>query len=51
VGLAYTDGDARRIDEERLGRFFLRAFLVATIAEIVVWALRFAGLFGGPCPV
>jgi hypothetical protein len=51
VWLAYTEGSARRIDEEKLGRFFLRAFLIATVAEIVVWALRFAGLFGGPCPV
>jgi hypothetical protein len=51
IALAYTEGDARRLDQEKLGRFFIRVFLVATVVEIVVWVLRFFGLFGGPCPV
>jgi Protein of unknown function (DUF2752) len=33
------------------GKLLARALGAAFAAAIVVWALRFLGLFGGPCPV
>jgi hypothetical protein len=51
VWLVARDGHARTIDEERLGQRLLLGLVGAVSLEIVVWALRFFGLFGGPCPV
>ena len=49
--LVFREGNARRVDEERLGRAFLHVAVWATIGETLVWAVRFFGLLGGPCPV
>ena len=49
--LVFREGNARRVDEERLGRAFIKIAIWATIAETLVWVVRFFGLLGGPCPV
>ncbi len=49
--LVFHEGNARRVDEERLGRAFLYVAVWATIGETLVWVVRFFGLLGGPCPV
>jgi hypothetical protein len=49
--LVLRDGNARKLDEERLGRVLLIALVVVVSLQIVHWALRFNGWFGGPCPV
>jgi hypothetical protein len=51
LALVYTDGHAKRLDEEKLGRFFLVSLVYATMIEFAVWGLRFAGFLGGPCPL
>jgi hypothetical protein len=45
------DGNVRAVVEGRLGRFVPYAMAVTYACEVVLWALRFFGLFGGPCPV
>jgi hypothetical protein len=49
--LVAREGTARRIDEEPLGQKLLLMLVGAVTLEIVFWALRLFGLFGGPCPV
>jgi hypothetical protein len=49
--LVFREGHARRVDEERLGRLFLRIIVWGVAAQTLVWGARFFGLFGGPCPV
>jgi hypothetical protein len=51
VWLVARDGHARTIDEERIGQRLLLGLVAAVTLEIVVWALRYQGLFGGPCPL
>jgi hypothetical protein len=51
VVLLARTGDARDVGEGRLGRALVRGLTIAVVVEIVVWVLRFAGLFGGPVPV
>jgi Protein of unknown function (DUF2752) len=36
---------------EGSGRVLARALAAVFVVAILVWALRFLGLFGGPCPV
>ena len=45
-----TEGDTRRLLDGP-GRVFVRALAAAFALAVIVWALRFLGLFGGPCPV
>jgi len=45
------DGDVQALGDAPVGQWTLRLLLVALSLQVVVWALRFAGLFGGPCPV
>jgi hypothetical protein len=51
VWLFARDGHARTIDEERLGQRLLLGLVAAVTLEIVVWGLRWFGVFGGPCPI
>jgi hypothetical protein len=45
------DGHMRGLAEGWFDKLAVRAFMGVFIAEVVLWALRFTGLFGGPCPV
>jgi hypothetical protein len=45
------DGSPAALDEGPIGRALVRALLIAAGLEVVVWALRFFGLFGGPVSV
>lgn len=50
--LVLHHGNAKRLDEEPLGRFFLVALVWAVGLEFVVWGARFFfGFLGGPCPI
>lgn len=51
VYVAARDGHVRAFDEHPLVGTGLRAFLGALGFAIVLWGLRFFGLFGGPVPV
>lgn len=50
VSLA-TTGSLQRIGEGLLSKVTTRGFVAIAVLEVLVWALRFAGLFGGPVPV
>jgi hypothetical protein len=39
------------LGEGKLGGWIVRALVLALVLEVVVWGLRFFGLFGGPVPV
>ena len=45
------DGSPAALAEGRAGRWLVRALVAAVAIEIVVWALRFLGMFGGPVGV
>jgi hypothetical protein len=45
------DGHARAAMDGRLGRAVPYAMMATYACEVVLWGLRFFGLFGGPCPV
>lgn len=49
--LVARDGNAGRLAMRPPGSWALRVLVVAMVAEFVIWALRFLGLFGGPVPV
>jgi len=51
VYLIALEGDARRLGQGRLGRALTRGIIAAAALELVVWVLRWFGLFGGPVPV
>ena len=51
VYVVARDGDAGRLADGRMGTYFPRAVIGVFILEVGVWALRFFGLLGGPCPV
>ncbi|MEO6419848.1 MAG: DUF2752 domain-containing protein [Polyangiaceae bacterium] len=51
VYLLAREGSTQRLSEGRFGKFVFSGLFVAVAVEIVVWALRFFGLFGGPVPV
>lgn len=51
VMLIARDGDIRAIYDDALGRGLILAYCAGWLIGIVYWALRFFGLFGGPCPV
>lgn len=50
IGLEYTDGDMRRLDQG-WGAQVTKVLLVFAVLEIALWAVRWFGLFGGPVPV
>jgi hypothetical protein len=45
------DGNLSAVGQGRMGRLLVRTLLFFAGLELVVWVLRFFGLFGGPCPV
>ncbi len=45
------DGDVQALGEGPVGSWTVKLLLVALGLQGLVWALRFLGLFGGPCPV
>lgn len=51
IFLLAREGSTQRLGEGRFGKFIFSGLFVAVSLEIVVWALRFFGLFGGPVPV
>ncbi len=51
VWLVARDGHARALGEGRFGRALVRLLVVAAALEVVVWALRWFGMFGGPVAV
>jgi hypothetical protein len=51
IFLLAREGSTQRLSEGRFGKFIFSGLFVAVSLEIVVWALRFFGLFGGPVAV
>jgi hypothetical protein len=51
VWLLVQEGSLARLGRDRLGRVLTRGLLIAFALELVLWGLRFAGLFGGPVSV
>jgi hypothetical protein len=51
VLLTLTRGSPASLLESRAARAAVIAFVALQILSVVVWALRFAGLFGGPVAV
>lgn len=51
VFLLARDGNVQALGEGKVGGWILRGLVGALVLEVVVWALRFFGLFGGPVPV
>ena len=45
------DGSLASVDRSGEGKWMLYAFIGLQIAQLVLWGLRWFGLFGGPCPV
>jgi hypothetical protein len=45
------DGHVHALTQGRFGSALPWAMLATYGCEVVLWALRFFGLFGGPCPV
>ncbi|MFO0605380.1 MAG: DUF2752 domain-containing protein [Polyangiales bacterium] len=45
------DGHLGAFGRGALDRWLTRALVLTLVAEVVVWAARFAGLFGGPVSV
>jgi hypothetical protein len=50
VYVTARDGHARALSDGPF-RAIPQAMLVVYGCEVVLWVLRFFGLFGGPCPV
>jgi hypothetical protein len=51
VGLVWREGHARALLEGKLGRWLAFTLVGLAGAEVMVWGLRWCGLFGGPVPV
>ena len=51
VWLVATDGTLARMSDGAIDRWLVRGLFAVMALQIVVWALRFFGLFGGPVPV
>jgi hypothetical protein len=51
VWLTLRDGTPFRLWESRLGRASVWAMLAVHGGSLLLWALRWLGLFGGPVPV
>jgi hypothetical protein len=51
VRLAYEEGSLMGLWSNRLARVSLLGFAGVYGAVVVLWVLRFVGLFGGPVPV
>jgi hypothetical protein len=51
VFLLVRTGTVKDLGEGPVGRTLVRALTVTACVEILLWLLRFAGLFGGPVPV
>ncbi len=45
------DGSLGALGYRGEGRRMLHAFFLVQLAELLLWGLRWFGLFGGPCPV
>ncbi len=51
IFLLAREGSTQRLGEGPFGKYIFSGLFVAVAVEIVVWALRVLGLFGGPVPV
>jgi hypothetical protein len=51
VILTFRTGAPGALDDGRVGRALVRVLLALLAGQVVVWALRFAGFFGGPVSV
>jgi hypothetical protein len=51
VYVTARDGNIERIGERPYGAWILKLLVLSLVLEILVWALRFLGLFGGPVAV
>jgi hypothetical protein len=51
VLLTLTRGSAASLFQSRFARIAVRAFVVLEVLSVILWALRFGGLFGGPVSV
>lgn len=45
------DGDVAALPDPPVGAWTVKILLAVLAIQLVVWGLRFLGLFGGPCPV
>ncbi len=45
------DGNVQALGEGPVGSWTVKLLVVALGFQVLVWALRFFGFFGGPCPV
>lgn len=51
IVIVARDGNPSRVFTDWLGKPLVLAYCAVFVIEIVYWLLRFAGLFGGPCPI
>jgi hypothetical protein len=51
VLLTLVRGSPMSLLESRPARFAIAAFVALEVLSVLLWALRFAGLFGGPVSV
>ncbi len=51
IFLVAREGSTQCLSQGRFGKFIFSGLVVAVVLEMVVWALRFFGLFGGPVAV
>jgi hypothetical protein len=45
------DGEVAALPDGPVGTWTVKLLLAVLGLQVVVWGLRFFGLFGGPCPV
>ena len=51
IWLVWRQGHSRELLEGRLGRLLVVLIVLCSGAELVLWVLRWFGMFGGPVPV
>ena len=51
IVLIAREGNPGRIFADPIGKPLVLAFCGVWVIELLYWLLRFAGLFGGPCPI
>ena len=51
LALVWREGHSRRLFEGRLGGLVVWLVVLSTGLELVLWTLRWFGMFGGPVPV
>ena len=51
IWLVLRQGHSRELLEGRLGRLLVVLIVLCSGAELVLWVLRWFGMFGGPVPV